>query len=162
MTEDEAAAWMKNFKNTRKDVPFDWPRDCCYTRAREMCKALAAEGRTPGKVWNYAPPGEALRANTPNVKEGYVEWGYHVAPPVPVKRKDGSVTDMVLDPSLSDKPLTPAEWKALQGNPKSKLESSDASPYYRAPNGGVQPDPGDADVNDTLAEHRANRSMEPK
>lgn len=74
MTEDEAAKWMQDFKNKRTDIPLDWPRDCYYTRAREMSKALAAVGRTPGKVWNYAPPGEALRANTSHVKEGYVEW----------------------------------------------------------------------------------------
>jgi hypothetical protein len=162
MTEAEAAKWMKDFKDSRKDIPFDWPRDCCYTRAREMCNQLKAEGRTPGKVWNYAPPGEALKANTSNVKEGYVEWGYHVAPTVPVRRKDGTVTDMVLDPSLSDKPLTPDEWKALQGKPASTLVQSDAAPYYRAPDGRVMVDPGDSEVNTTLAGHRANRATEPK
>ena len=162
MTEDEAAQWMRNFRDSRPDIPFDWPRDCCYTRAREMAVALSAEGRTPGKVWNYAPPNESLRANTPNVQEGYVEWRYHVAPTVPVRRNDGSVTDMVLDPSLSDTPLTPDQWKALQGNPNSSLTPSDAAPYYRGRDGRVIPDPGDAEVRDTLAEHRANRALEPK
>ena len=115
-----------------------------------------------GRPRNYAPPGEALKANTPNVKEGYVEWGYHVAPTVPVKRKDGTVTDMVIDPSLSNKPLTPAEWKGLQGNPNSNLVPSDAAPYYRAPDGRSHADPGDADVGTTLADHRANRATEPR
>lgn len=162
MTEGGAADWMKQFKAKRKDIPFDWPRDCCYTRAREMANELKAGGCSAGKVWNYAPRGEALRAQTLNVKEGYVEWGYHVAPTVPIQRRDGSVADMVLDPSLTDHPLTPQEWKALQGNPRSMIVSSDASPYYRSPNGAILTDPGDADVRNTLADHRANRAMEPK
>jgi hypothetical protein len=162
MTESEAAEWMKDFKDKRTDIPFDWPRDCCYTRAREMANELKSQGCTVGKVWNYAPPGGELRAQTRNVMEGYVLWGYHVAPTVPIQRKDGSITDMVLDPSLSDQPLTPVEWKGLQGNPKSILVPSDASPYYRSPSGSVMQDPGDAEVKRTLAEHRANRAMEPQ
>lgn len=162
MTESAAAEWMKHFKDKRTDIPFNWPRDCCYTRAREMAIELKSQGCTVGKVWNYAPPRDSLRAQTPNVKEGYVKWGYHVAPTVPVRRKDGSVADMVLDPSLSDQPLTPEEWKGLQGNPNSILIPSDASPYYRSQDGRIMPDPGDAEVKTTLAEHRANRAMEPQ
>ncbi len=162
MTESEAVEWMKNFKDKRTDIPFDWPRDCCYTRAREMANELNAMGCTVGKVWNYAPPGDVLRAETTNVKEGYVLWGYHVAPTVPIQREDGSITDMVLDPSLSDQPLTPEEWKKLQGNSNSILAQSDASPYYRTQDGRVMQDPGDADVKNTLAGHIANRAIEPQ
>ncbi|MCX7113398.1 MAG: protein-glutamine glutaminase family protein [Proteobacteria bacterium] len=53
--------------------------------------------------------------NTPNHPDGKVEWyGYHVAPTVPVQKADGSVQDMVIDPSMFDHPVTVDEWRDAQ------------------------------------------------
>ena len=98
-------------------IPFDYPDDCCYSRAHEMCRIMRERGIPCRKVWNYAhdfPNGAALRADTPNHPSGHVNWRYHVAPVVPVQGNDGVVRDMVMDPSLSDRPLTVDEWVARQ------------------------------------------------
>lgn len=157
----EASTWIQEFRQNRPDIPFDWPRDCCYARAREMANALRAKGITVKKIWNYAPEGEVIRVNTPNVREGYVEWWYHVSVMVPVRHEDGSVSDMVLDPSLSNRPLTRDEWKQMQGNPASTLAISDADVYFRDPDGStIELDPGDEKVKEKLARHRAEKALE--
>ena len=101
LTPDQAQQWFDHFKNDT-DIPFDYPVDCCYTRARQMTNEMAACGVPVQKVWNYAGPGQGLRVPTPNVppnpdgSSGAVTWGYHVAPIVPVQQPDGSVQNMVM------------------------------------------------------------------
>jgi hypothetical protein len=123
-----------------------------------MSQRLRAGGITPGKVWNYQPSTGPLSVPTPNDPSGHVEWNYHVAPTVPVQQPDGSVQDMVIDPSISDRPLTPQQWRGLQSQPGSTLVQTDDSPYYRAPDGRTISPPSDGDVQNTFAEHRANRA----
>lgn len=44
----------------------------------------------------------------------------------------GRVKDMVIDPSLHDKPVLIGDWKKRMNDPRSVLEITDSSPYYRA------------------------------
>jgi hypothetical protein len=133
LTAQQAQERFDKFK-CREDIPWDYPQDCCYNRAHVMAKELQAEGVDVGKVWNYAPPpdvGGLLRVGTPNDPKKYVEWGYHVAPTVPVMDAKGGICRMVIDPSITNTPITPDQWKALQGQPLSELVQTNAAPYYR-------------------------------
>lgn len=119
MTEAEAQSFMDQFKKT--DVPFDYPPDCCYARARVMCDMMEKKGFVSEKLWSKgnltATKADGNPVTFPN-RSGdpqTVQWGYHVAPIVDVEQPDGGVEKRVLDPSLSDKPLTVDEWKARCG-----------------------------------------------
>lgn len=158
LTEQEAKDWFDKFK-AQQDIPWNYPNDCCYNRAHVMAEQLKAAGVAVGKAWNYAPGADhLLRVDTPNDPKGYVEWGYHVAPTVQVRNADGSVQLMVLDPSITSGPITPDQWKALQGQADSSLVLTNATPYYRAPDGRVAPTPPDSEVQEIFDEHRRNRA----
>jgi hypothetical protein len=163
LTPDQAQQWFDHFKNDRPDIPFNYPVDCCYTRAREMANEMSACGVPVQKVWNYAGPGEALRVPTTNVppnpdgSEGAVTWVYHVAPVVPVRQPDGSIQNMVIDPSMESGPVSIDKWKADQNDPGSTSALTSSDPYYRDPAGRTTPDPGDAASAQQLAKHQAAR-----
>ncbi len=101
-------------------IPFDFVRDCCTGRAHEMCRVLQVDGFQPRKVWNYghgwaqSRKRPTLRVETDKVPEGFVKWSYHVAPIIPVHLSNGTVEEMVMDPSLFTKPVTIADWVAKQ------------------------------------------------
>jgi hypothetical protein len=170
LTEQEAKQWFDDFKH-REEIPWNYPNDCCYNRAHVMARELHAVGVDVGKVWNYAPSpniGDFLRVATPNDPKGYVEWGYHVAPTVPVTDPRGQIHRMVIDPSIANTPITPDQWKALQGQPLSKLVATNASPYYRDQNGrayaGVDPTnrqrpPTHEEVQAIFDRHRRARAL---
>ncbi len=97
------------------DIAFKFPVDGCYSRAHLMAQRMQAQGVTPGKAWTFASgPGDPLWVNTPNHPDGRVEWGYHVAPTVPVRGADGRTQDMVMDPSMFNRPVTVDEWRDAQ------------------------------------------------
>jgi len=78
ITEDKANELFKELAS-QEHIPFDYPIDCCYSRAHEMCRIMNENGVKCGKVWNYAHDvveegANGLKADTPNVPEGYVEW----------------------------------------------------------------------------------------
>ena len=159
LTAAQAQAWFDKFK-ARTDIPWNYPNDCCYNRAHVMAQDLKASGVDVGKAWNYAPDSsDPLKVSTPNDPKGYVEWGYHVAPTVPVLSADGTTTQpMVLDPSIASGPVTPDQWKSMQGQPSSDLVLTDAAPYYRTEDGRVAPTPSDTEVNDIFEQHREARA----
>jgi hypothetical protein len=163
LTPDQAHQWFDHFRNDTA-IPFNYPVDCCYTRARQMANEMAACGVPVGKVWNYAGPGQVLRVPTTNVppnpdgSEGAVTWGYHVAPVVPVQQPDGSVQNMVIDPSMESGPVTIDKWKADQNDPGSTSAVTSKDPYYRDPQGRELPDPGDQAAEHQLDIHRADRA----
>ena len=101
-------------------IPFDFLRDCCTGRAHEMCRIMQADGFQPRKVWNYghgwaqSRKRPTLRVETDKVPEGFVKWSYHVAPIIPVRLSDGTIEEMVMDPSLFMKPVTIDDWVAKQ------------------------------------------------
>ena len=119
MTEAEAQSFMDEFKKT--DVPFDYPVDCCYARARIMCDKMEKKGFASEKLWSEGnlkpkkPDGNAVTFPNQSGSPQTVTWHYHVAPIVNVVQPNGSVARRILDPSLSDKPLSETEWKALCG-----------------------------------------------
>jgi len=119
MTEAEAQQFMDDFKKT--DIPFDYPPDCCYSRARKMCDIMEKKGFSSQKLWSEgrlrATRADGSPVTFPN-EQGVatpVTWHYHVAPIVNVQTPDGKTSPRILDPSLSDKPLTVDEWKKLCG-----------------------------------------------
>jgi hypothetical protein len=57
--------------------------------------------------------GEPLHAKSKNVKAGFVEWGYHVAPILRV-RIDRTQSWYVIDPSLFQQLATIDQWESVQ------------------------------------------------
>jgi hypothetical protein len=162
LTEQQAQERFDKFK-CREDIPWDYPQDCCYNRAHVMATELQAEGVDVGKVWNYAPtPWSFLRVATPYDRRGYVEWHYHVAPTIPVMDSKGNVSRMVIDPSITNGPVTADEWKALQGQPGSILKPTNEAPlpYYRHWTGAVLPTPTDEEVRKIFDKHRDRRDTQ--
>ena len=110
MTPEQAQKFMDGFKKT--DIPFDYPPDCCYARARVMCDDMEKQGYDSQKLWSEGNLAAQKSDGTPvtfpdkNGNPEPVRWHYHVAPIVDVRQPDGSVSPRILDPSLSDKPLT--------------------------------------------------------
>jgi hypothetical protein len=109
----EEAKKLFDKEKARSDIAFKYPADGCYARAHLMAEDIKKAGGNPGKVWAFAKDGaDPLHVDTPHDPAGHVEWGYHVAPTVPVQGKDGKETNMVVDPSMFDRPVTVGEWNA--------------------------------------------------
>lgn len=101
------------------DIAFNYPIDGCFARAYLMNKRMEEKyGVHPYKIWAFAPPGESLEVDTSGY--GKVQWGYHVAPVIRVTQADGTIVDMVIDPSISSEPITVEEWKNKMNNPNAK------------------------------------------
>jgi hypothetical protein len=96
----------------QNDIAFQFPADGCYARAHLMARRMQSMGLRPRKVWSFAH-GESLYARTSHIPAGFVEWGYHVAPTLRVKTDNG-VHEMVIDPSLFDRPVTVGQWSNAQ------------------------------------------------
>jgi hypothetical protein len=101
----------KVFKQLAKDqmIPFDYPLDGCYARAEEMSRLLEKDGITAVKIFVQGN----LEVKTSNSPTGKVDWWYHVAPVVLVK-KSGNYIPMVIDPSVFDHPVSADEWVDIQ------------------------------------------------
>lgn len=151
----------------RKDIPFNYPPDCCYARASEMVDMLAKEGVESKKVWTYGtlvplnPDGTNVRF-PPNASGVPVIWGYHVAPTICVRQPDGSVAEMVMDPSLSDKPLTVQQWNKIMSGPGSSIDKTALSSndiFYRDDKGTpyYENDPGLGNRKTAFAGHLVER-----
>jgi hypothetical protein len=93
----------------RPEIPFLYPQDGCYARAHQMSLILEKMGIITGKVFVTGD----LRVETPRSPDGYVEWGWHVAPIIMVRRGNKSVP-MVIDPSIFQHPVTVSEWTGIQ------------------------------------------------
>ncbi len=110
---------FENSRGEQQQVPYHFPPDGCYARAHLMAQAMEGMGITSEKIFvmsqrqdgsggltvasDYSP--------TPNVPS--ITWRYHVAPVVNVIGEEGGVTRMVMDPSVSSRPLTVSEWIGL-------------------------------------------------
>jgi hypothetical protein len=133
LTAQEAQKLFDKLAND-KNIPFDYPQDCCYARANEMCRQMQAAGVTCGKTWYYAAPGDSLQVTvpkTPVVPGGVVKWGYHVASTAEVEGQP-----MVFDPSLFKGPVTMDQWHAsMTSSTKPIIKNTDSSPFYITPDG---------------------------
>lgn len=103
------------------DIAFGYAKDGCYARAHIMCRRMIDADLTPSKAWSSdgLEDGSDLVVNCEDGSE--VKWGWHVAPALPVILDDGSVIDMVFDPSLFDGPVSTEEWASIMNTSKEKV-----------------------------------------
>ena len=144
LTEKEAQGIFDELRRNAK-LPFNYPVDCCFSRAHAMCRIMESKGITCRKFWLFSgnwPVSPDLR---PTNKAGKpimfpddsgtrqpIIWMYHVAPIVKVVKNDGTVEDRIIDPSLARKPITKDEWRRIQGNRQgSYSEESDSKAYFQ-------------------------------
>lgn len=133
-------------------IPFLYPDDGCWGRAHEMCRLLRNMGLSPRKVWIDAV-GPSLKANTRNHPQCFVQWGWHVAPTICVRRWSWWFlwpSEKVIDPSLFSTPVSKATWKSVQNNPSATLTDTDWTQFWKS--GG--PDPTFSHTNTVLEDHR--------
>jgi hypothetical protein len=114
-----AQARFKTTGGKDAPIPFHYPPDGCYARAEYMADLLREKGYEPQKVFAVSRKklaGVGLKVRTPyagDVPEGdepAVRWWYHVAPIIKVRGADGTLADIVIDPSLMDEPGTIDQW----------------------------------------------------
>jgi hypothetical protein len=113
-------------------IPFMYPDDGCWGRAHEMCRLMVNMGVSPEKVWIDAV-GPMLKASTKNHPQCFVQWFWHVAPTICVRRIRYVFfwsEMMVVDPSLFTAPVSKATWKGAQGNPNATLTDTPWT-YFR-------------------------------
>ncbi|MEO5844498.1 MAG: protein-glutamine glutaminase family protein [Caldimonas sp.] len=114
-------------------IPFMYPDDGCWGRAHEMCRLMVAMGLEPKKVWIDAV-GTQLKADTRNNPSCFVQWNWHVAPTLCVRRWYifflPWAEQRVIDPSLFTTPVSKAAWKGIQNNPNATLTDTDWT-YFR-------------------------------
>jgi hypothetical protein len=175
LTEQEAKDLFKELKN-QPQIPFDYPVDCCYTRAHEMCRIMESKGVECKKYWlfdkNFGDPlkvkdslapikgGKPVEFPEPlSGKREPVKWVYHVAPIVNVKKADGSVSEMVMDPSIASGPVSKDEWRKIQGDPPGAYdEYSDSKAYFKNDKLKIrEEDPEFKEADEQLKKHRKER-----
>lgn len=100
----DVANRLFNEARAMDDIAWDYKMDGCYARAHLMARRFEEQGIHVDKVWIK---GEL------NVPSEGITWNFHVAPVVYVESGDGKVERMVIDPSLSDRPLTVDQWSAI-------------------------------------------------
>jgi hypothetical protein len=105
---------MFSLMSRQKDIAFRYPIDGCYARAELMIERLRQQHKLhPYRVWSVAN-GEPLHAKSKNVKAGFVEWGYHVAPLLRVRIDAKKQSWYVIDPSLFQQPVAIDQWETAQ------------------------------------------------
>jgi len=135
-------------------IPFMYPDDGCWGRAHEMCRLMIAMGVSAKKVW-IEKSGPYLHANTRNNPQCFVEWNWHVAPTICVRRWRWWFLcsyELVIDPALLTTPVSKATWKGAQNNPGATLTDSDWTIFYLW---GSVTDPTFSQTNFVLATYRA-------
>lgn len=133
-------------------VPFMYPDDGCWGRAHEMCRLMIQMGVSPKKVWIQKVAPGLLHVNTKNNPNCFVEWFWHVAPTICVRRWWWWFLwgrEMVVDPSMFTTPVSKATWKAAQNNPGAILTDTDWTDFLFG-----QTDPTFALTNGVLADYR--------
>jgi hypothetical protein len=122
-------------------ITFLYPKDGCYARAHEMCRLMGLQGVSSKKVFNYAGSYNDLYVQTKNSPFCSVNWWYHVAPTLRVRKSFPSTEEQVIDPALFTGPVTTTAWQAKQTDPNATLVSTDASVYFRDKGGNLSYDP---------------------
>ncbi len=117
------ARQMFSLMARQSDIDFRYPIDGCYARAELMIERMRQRRLHPYRVWSVAH-GEPLYVRTRNVRAGYVQWGYHVAPILRVRLEPSRQQWWVIDPSLFSHPVTIQTWENIQ-----RRTSSSPMPY---------------------------------
>jgi hypothetical protein len=111
-------------------IPFLYPDDGCWARAHEMRRLMNLMGIYPKKVWIDG----SLHTLTRNNPICYVDWGWHVAPTICVRKSWllwwWPAERMVIDPALFTTPVTKDQWKSVQGDPNATLTETPGYDYY--------------------------------
>ncbi|MBC7539098.1 MAG: hypothetical protein H7281_09770 [Bacteriovorax sp.] len=116
VTEKELAKYFDELASN-ENIPFGYAYDGCYARAHKMSRILEGKGIITGKAFVEG------NLNVVSPLLGKVNWWYHVAPVVLVK-KDGKEIPYVIDPSLFKKPIPFNEWRDLMtGGKKENLDN---------------------------------------
>lgn len=150
----------------QSDLAFSYMPDGCSARAQLMVRRMQGLGIKAGKVWAFPrSPKDSLQVITPLAPGGRVQWRYHVAPLVRVRRGHHDV-DMVIDPSLCHGPVTIDEWARVQKTTAEHVPYVSKTEYGERPllpNGhrakgsytpkGDPPNP-DAEARATMAQYR--------
>lgn len=92
------------------DIPWSFVADGCFFRAHTVAKMLEERGVLTEKLWAITKGGD-LVIERDKSRTGYSVVVNHVAVCLHVEGKDGP-RRMVIDPSVSDRLLTPEEWLA--------------------------------------------------
>lgn len=128
---------------TEAPVPFHFPPDGCYDRAHVMATILTQMGYASEKVFavsRASSGGAGLRVATeyaedvPPGMQPEVAWWYHVAPVIRVSAgAQGGTNEMVLDPSMMDRPVPIVEWTGrMNSSTFSRLTLSQLESELRA------------------------------
>jgi hypothetical protein len=88
-----------------KDVPFGYVQDGCYDRAEVIADRLEKMGVSTQKVW--------IAGDLSPKAHPEVSWHYHVAVVIPVATSKNQITQMVIDPSLANEPVSVEKWASL-------------------------------------------------
>jgi len=157
-------------------IPFDYPPDCCYSRAHEMCRIMKEKGVECRKYWLFDQHwGTSKQKSSLTPKDSHgnpvafpdlaggkqpVEWVYHVAPIIKVRKADGTVEDRIIDPSISSKPIRKDEWENIMGSPSgSYAEESGSDAYFQNKKHGHRiTDPTGKETKMMFAEHKDSRN----
>lgn len=82
----------------------------CYAKAQIMVEKIERLDYTAQYAWAFDAPRQALSVKI----DGRLHvWHYHVAPVVTVQWPTGMQEPVVIDPTLFDAPVKPAEWGAV-------------------------------------------------
>ncbi|MCE9508067.1 MAG: hypothetical protein K8R48_07120 [Alphaproteobacteria bacterium] len=101
-----------------EDIAFGYAVDGCYARAHLMGRKMQEMGLTPKKAWAF----EGDDKLTVGIDGQKLRWWFHVAPALSVQMPDGTVQDMVIDPSLFDGPVSLKEWGDIMKADPEKLQ----------------------------------------
>ncbi|MFM6927176.1 MAG: protein-glutamine glutaminase family protein [Bdellovibrio sp.] len=105
ISEKSALDLFQQFQADKK-MAFEFPLDGCYARATAMARIAEDNKIKVAKIYVEG----ILRVRNASKEYPEILWGYHVAPIVGVKKEDGTVVDMVMDPSLFEKPVPVSTW----------------------------------------------------
>jgi hypothetical protein len=104
----------------RPDITFGVSGDGCYARAHIMCRTMQEMGLIPKKAWSFEGEQKLYVLNPDDSL--MAAWWMHMAAALPVTMPDGTVEDMVFDPSLFDGPVSLKDWGDLLHAPADSLE----------------------------------------
>lgn len=129
LTEEQAQKLHSELAKYDWRLRFHIPDDGCRARAAIMSRVMRDMGITPGKIWTEPGWFSSIGDNVKN-RRMLAGWKYHVAPFILVNR-GGKVEPLVIDPSVSKKPLPVDDYqKMLSATPqRNYVYFSGAAPY---------------------------------
>ncbi len=118
------ASQLLRFLMYRTDITFEYFEDGCYARNVVMRDILNKIGINSQSIFIKADDGRRLVAET-NFDQA--DWRWHVAPVIKTRNDEGQVEKVVIDPSISDKPISVSKWASIMGHEfcPQKLSESD-------------------------------------